>query len=150
MHTARPPYFSIALVSGCALAYEILLTRLFSIIQWHHFAYMIISLALLGYGASGTVLSLTQRYWKNWYSVVYLSQLSLFGLSAAGCFLLAQHLAFNPEEILWDSKQALLLCATYLLLSFPFFLAANSVALTIAKFRSDIARIYAVNMVGSV
>jgi len=36
------------------LAYEVLLTRLFSIVLWHHFAYMIISAAMLGYGASGT------------------------------------------------------------------------------------------------
>jgi len=35
---------SIALVSATALAYEVLLMRLFSIIQWHHFAYMMISL----------------------------------------------------------------------------------------------------------
>ena len=44
------------LISASALAYEILLMRLFSIVQWHHFAYMVISLALLGYGASGTFL----------------------------------------------------------------------------------------------
>ena len=44
----RPPLLSVALLSAAALAYEILLMRLFSIIQWHHFAYMIIiSLALL-------------------------------------------------------------------------------------------------------
>ena len=35
--------------------------RLFSISLWHHFAYMIISLALLGYGASGALLTLAQR-----------------------------------------------------------------------------------------
>ena len=52
----NPPRFTIALVSAIALAYEILLMRLMSIIQYHHFAYMIISLALLGYGARGTVL----------------------------------------------------------------------------------------------
>jgi len=45
---------ALSLVSAAALAYEILLTRLFSIIQWHHFAYMMISVALLGYGAAGT------------------------------------------------------------------------------------------------
>jgi hypothetical protein len=38
----------------------VLLTRLFSIIQWHHFAYMVISVALLGFGASGTFLALAQ------------------------------------------------------------------------------------------
>ena len=48
---AAPPLIAIALISGAALAFEILLMRLFSIVLWHHFAYMIISLALLGYGA---------------------------------------------------------------------------------------------------
>jgi hypothetical protein len=39
---------------AAAIGYEIVLKRLFAIALWHHFAYMIISLALLGYGASGT------------------------------------------------------------------------------------------------
>jgi hypothetical protein len=49
---------AVALVSAGALAYEVLLTRLFSIVQWHHYAYMVISIALLGYGASGAFLAL--------------------------------------------------------------------------------------------
>jgi len=36
----RPPFVAIALLSASALAYEVMLMRLFSIIQWHHFAYM--------------------------------------------------------------------------------------------------------------
>ena len=54
-------YISVALISAAAIAYEILLIRLLSIIHWHHFAYMIISVALLGFGASGTFLSLLKR-----------------------------------------------------------------------------------------
>jgi len=61
-HRPRPPLLAIALLSASALAYEVLLMRLFSIVQWHHFAYMVISLALLGYGVSGTFLSLTQKW----------------------------------------------------------------------------------------
>ena len=45
--SARPPYGSLALLSASALAYEVLLMRLFSIIQWHHFAYLVIALALV-------------------------------------------------------------------------------------------------------
>ncbi|HIJ78146.1 MAG: hypothetical protein OEY01_02425 [Desulfobulbaceae bacterium] len=41
-----PPSLAVALVSATALAFEILLVRLFAIIQCHHFAYMVISLAL--------------------------------------------------------------------------------------------------------
>ena len=55
--TPRTLALAIALISGAALAYEILLIRLFSIIEWHHLAFLIISLALLGYGASGTLLA---------------------------------------------------------------------------------------------
>ena len=55
------PWGSIFCVSAGSLAYEILLMRLFSIIQWHHFAYMVISIALLGYGASGTFVTIFQK-----------------------------------------------------------------------------------------
>jgi len=55
---AARTWCAVSLVSAAALAYEILLTRLFAIIQWHHFAYMIISVALLGYGAAGTMVTL--------------------------------------------------------------------------------------------
>src|SRR5215470_13839529 len=56
-----PPLLAIAMLSAAALGYEILLARLFSIIQWHHFAYMIISVALLGYGAAATFVALARR-----------------------------------------------------------------------------------------
>ena len=58
MLTRNLPRLSISVLSAAALSYEILLMKLFSIIQWHHFAYMIISLALLGYGMSGTFTAL--------------------------------------------------------------------------------------------
>jgi hypothetical protein len=42
------------LLPAAALAFEIDLTRLFSVAQFYHFAFMIISITLLGYHASGT------------------------------------------------------------------------------------------------
>jgi hypothetical protein len=56
-----PPLAAVAMLSAAALGYEILLMRLFSIILWHHFAYMMISVALLGYGAAGTFVALARR-----------------------------------------------------------------------------------------
>ena len=108
----RPPLLSIALLSGTALAYEVLLMRLFSIIQWHHFAYMIISLALLGFGASCSFLSLFQARLLARYRGVYIGSIASFGISAALCFALVQRLGFNAEEILWDRHQQLALVGT--------------------------------------
>jgi hypothetical protein len=48
---------SLLLLPAAALAFEIDLTRLFSVAQFYHFAFMIISITLLGYHASGTALS---------------------------------------------------------------------------------------------
>ena len=47
MASRTPPYLAVFLLSASVLSYEVLLMRLFSIIQWHHFAYMMISVALL-------------------------------------------------------------------------------------------------------
>ena len=103
--------------------------RLFSIIQWHHFAYMMISLALLGYGISGAFLTLLQRPLLQRFSSSYIINLALFGITASGCFLLAQQVPFNAEELLWDARQIVWLSCTYLLLTVPFFFAANAIGL---------------------
>ena len=46
---------AVALLSAATTAYEILLVRLFGVEQFHHFATMVIGVALLGLGASGTL-----------------------------------------------------------------------------------------------
>jgi len=144
-----PPWFSIAVLSMSALAYEILLMRLFSIIQWHHFAYMIISLALLGYGASGTFLSLFRNYLLPRYPRVYLINIILFGFSSLLCYLISQQIRFNAEEIFWDAGQPLRLMAVYILLSLPFFFVATAIGLSFIRYQNDISRIYAADLLGA-
>ncbi|MBN1246642.1 MAG: hypothetical protein JXC32_03245, partial [Anaerolineae bacterium] len=53
--------FGVFLLSVGTLLFEITLTRLFSVAQFYHFAFMIVSLAMLGFGASGTWLALAER-----------------------------------------------------------------------------------------
>jgi hypothetical protein len=145
----RPPYSSVFLLSASALAYEILLMRLFSVIQWHHFAYMIIGLALLGYGMSGTVVAIHQQRLLRHFRGVYLSSIALFGLTAVGGFLLAQTIPFNAEEILWDNRQLLYLAVLFLLLAIPFFFAATAICLAFMQYQARVARIYAADLVGA-
>ena len=144
-----PPLFSIALISAAALAYEILLMRLFSIIQWHHFAYMMISLALLGYGVSGTFLALSRPWLKGRFRAAYLVNAVLFGISTLVCFLLAQAVPFNALEVLWDPQQPLWLILIFLLLFIPFFCVANCICLTFSEFSSQLYRVYSFDLVGA-
>ena len=123
--------------------------RLFSIIQWHHFAYMMISLALLGYGISGAFLTLLQRPLLQRFASSYIINLALFGVTATGCFLLAQQIPFNAEELLWDARQIVWLSCTYLLLTVPFFFAANAIGLALIYYRTRLSRIYAADLLGA-
>ncbi len=142
-------FVSIFLISAAALAYEILLMRLLSIIQWHHFAYMIISLALLGYGASGTFLALTRQWLQQRFAVVYIASTALFGVSMLVCFALAQRVPFNALEIMWDSTQYLYLLFIYLLLFVPFFFAASCIGLAFISYPAQISRIYMSDLLGA-
>jgi len=143
-----PPYVAIGLVSAAALSYEVLLMRLFSIIQWHHFAYMMISVALLGYGAAGAFVTLTQDRLGPRYSLVFASAATCFGLLAPGAFLASQSAGFNALEILWDPGQPGRLMLIYALLILPFFCAATAICLSFARFPGQIPQIYAADITG--
>ena len=146
---ATPPLLSIFILSASALAYEVLLIRLFSIIHWHHFAFMVISIALLGYGVSGSLITVFRRCLLDNYDFVFISNILLFGFSSIACFIVVQHLPFNTLEILWDSAQWQRLLFSYLLLTLPFFFVANAIALTIMRFHQKIPLVYGIDLIGA-
>ena len=140
---------SIALVSAAILAYEVLLIRVFTIVQWHHFAYMVISIALLGFGASGTFLALARRRLHRHFTAAFTTNATLFGLTALLGYDLGQRVPFNALEIVWDARQLLHLLALYLVFTVPFFCGANCIGLAFIRFGDKIERIYSYNLVGS-
>ena len=146
---SRLPVYSIAVLSAAALGYEILLVRLLSIIQWHHYAAMIISLALLGYGVSGTVLALFQKRLLQWFRFYYLTNIVLFGLTSLLCFLFAQQWSFHPEELLFSVGQWRNLVFIYLSLAVPFFFAANAIGLALICYREQLSKLYAADLIGA-
>ena len=147
--TISPPLAAISVLSASTLAYEVLLMRLFSIIQWHHFAYMIISVALLGYGVGGAFVAIGQDALKARFPAVFVGAAALFGITALGSFLLAQQVAFDPLELLWDPQQPLHLLLISLLLVVPFACAATCICLTFARFGGEPHRIYSFDILGA-
>ncbi len=145
----RPPFIAIAMLSASVLAYEVLLTRLFSIVLWHHFAYMIISAAMLGYGASGTVLTLLKEKIAAHFGAVYVAAAAALAVLMPTAFLLAQQVPFNPLELLWDETQPLKLLAVYLLMMLPFFCGGFGIGLVFAHFGRQASRVYACDILGA-
>jgi hypothetical protein len=137
------------LLSASTLAFEIVLSRLFSITQFYHFAFMTVSLALLGAGASGTALSVFPSL-RRGDPVRRLSLLALLtSLATLDSFALANWLPFDSFAIAWDHRQAFYLVLMYLALSAPFFFGAIAVGWLLSARPGDVPRLYAANLVGS-
>lgn len=143
------PYSAIALVSAAVLAYEVLLVRLLSIVQWHHFAYMAISIALLGFGASGTFLTLGRAWLEPRLRLAFVSGGAIFAVTAVASFLLLQQLPFNALEIVWEPSGLIYLGAMYALLAVPFTAGATSIGVAFLAAPHVINRVYLWNLVGS-
>jgi hypothetical protein len=113
-------YLGLFLLAAGTLSFEIVLTRLFALAQGYHFAFMAVSLALLGAGASGTFLSLRARgrhTLDRWLSASAL----LFGLTVPASYLLVNMIPFDAYRIAWERTQLLWLAIYYLALAVPFF-----------------------------
>lgn len=141
-----PPFIGIFLCSFSTLCFEITLTRVFSISLWYHFAFMVISIGMLGVGLSGTVLSLypglRRRERLGGYAL-------LLGLSIPAGYLLSNLVPFDPERLAWDRVQLLYILAYYVLLSAPFFFfgLVVSTALSVASRRSGL--VYGADLLGA-
>src|SRR5437667_3052776 len=99
-------YVGIFLFSLATLLLDLSLTRVLSVALWYHFGFLVISTALLGFGASGVVLAL----WTNLRERIPLDRalavLSLlFGVVTVISFWTMQRIPFDPFSLLADSRQ---------------------------------------------
>ena len=145
----RLTYLPLALLAAAALAFEVTLTRLFSVSQWYHFAFLAVSVALLGYGASGTALSLVPRWTRPPTARRTTSLAALFALTVVGAYLALNYLPFDSYRIAWERVQVLYLVLTYLALTVPFFCAGLVTGLLLTAYPERGAAIYAANLLGS-
>lgn len=145
---SRALALAVALTSAGALAYEILLIRLFAIVEWHHLAFLVISLALLGYGASGTVLALARERLLRRFELATATAAAGFGATSIGAFLIAQRIDLNSLEIFWSTRELGLLFVLYLLFAVPFFCAAIAIGLALTRFGAEAPWLYRADLVG--
>ncbi len=150
-------YAGLFLLSAATLTFEVNLTRIFSVAQFYHFAFMIVSLALLGFGASGTFLTLRQRSGPALFprlkerdparALILLSW--GFALTAIGSYALTLYVPFDSFRIAHDWRQGAVLALHYVALATPFFCSGTAVGLLLAVRPERANRTYAANLTGS-
>src|SRR5512144_1030579 len=140
---------AVALLSATALAFEVLLVRVFSIMQWHHFAPMIISMALLGYGASGTLLTFARSRLLARIEPAFAALAVLFAIGMLASVSLAQAVPLNLLELAWDRTQQVNMLLVYLMLAVPFLFAGTAVGMALAAGGTCVGRIYRADLLGA-
>ncbi len=144
-----PIYLGLVLLSAAAIAFEVTLTRLFSVTQWYHFAFLAVSVALLGYGASGTALSLVPSWSRPPVARRASTVATAFAAGVLAAYLCLNYLPFDSYRIAWERIQLLYLVLYYLALAVPFFCAGLVIALLLAAHPQRAARLYAASLLGS-
>jgi len=139
----------IGLLSLATLIFETVLTRFLAIAQFYHFAFLVISLALLGFGASGTLLGVFPRIRElplertlSWVGIG-------FALSIWVTYAVINWLPFDSYSIAWERRQIILFILYYFSLSLPFLVSGLGLGTTLALIDEKHNTVYAANLIGS-
>jgi len=137
----------VACISAALLMTELALTRIFSVTMYYHFAFLAISIALFGLGASGVYVYLARRRLGRvaparllaWHALAYALVTTL---SLALLVRLRVGLNYSVENLL-------LMLAIYALAAMPFFAGGAVVSLAITRLAGRINLVYAADLLGA-
>ena len=142
----RTLLFGVALTSFSALLLELALTRLFSVVLFYHFAFLAISIALLGVGAGGVFAYLFKTR---------LSHLETRSLAMTLCFWNALMVVIALEIIIRVPVSLELsltnfckLTALYLSAAVPFFFIGLIFSVVFARETRSISKLYGADLAG--
>src|SRR5512134_4138223 len=101
-HGSARVLLPVFLLSAAALAYEIFLIRLLSFRFWPHFVPLIVSQAMLGFGAAGVALHLFRRRIEPAPGAAFAWLVLLAAPSFDFAFRASQVISFDPFLLLWE------------------------------------------------
>jgi len=142
---------AVALLSAALVACEIAIVQLLSYVQWYHYANMVISIALLGFGAAATLLSLKSDWLlrRGDFLPALLMIFCGFTMMLAVELSRSNFARFDSYLLFVDSLQWLKLIINYILYFIPFFLGALALGIVFIKNVAEIGHFYFSNLAGS-
>ncbi|WP_430936392.1 hypothetical protein [Saccharicrinis sp. 156] len=143
--------FSIALLSASVIGYQLALMQILSIQQWHYMAFMVISIALLGFGTSGTLLAIFKDKLLQDFDKYYTLLLLFTAISMLISPLLTgtKWLLFDTYLLFSDLSHILRLLGTCVLYFIPFLWAATAIGMSFTYGSYKVGKLYFANLVGS-
>ena len=144
--SSRSVFLAVGLMSFSALTLELALTRLFSVVLFYHFAFLAISIALLGLGA-GAVFAYVWRGWLGRWSVEQLGAV----LCCANALLIVAVVEFalhSAVSIYFDWVNVRNLTVLYLASALPFFITGLVFSVLFARQSWRVAQLYGADLLG--
>jgi spermidine synthase len=136
----------VALISFGALLLELALTRLFSVVLFYHFAFLAISIALLGLGAGGVGAYLGKTRLARFETRPLVSRLCVFNALLMPVVLAV--VLWTPVSLQISWANFLRLTAIYLTSAIPFFVTGLAFSVVFARESSHIPRLYGADLTG--
>jgi hypothetical protein len=145
--TNRYVCWGVMLVSLSILMLELILTRIFSVTMYYHFAFLAISLALFGSGASGIYIYLLPRFFRRERAgrqLALSAMLCAVTIVAALAVLLRSDLNLTSFEGNYSR-----LIMVYMVASAPFFFGGLCISLALTHYAEVVSRVYFYDMAGA-
>lgn len=140
-------FWGVALTALSTLMYQTLLTRIFSVTMWYHFAFMAISITLFGMTAGAILVYRFPGVFTPERVQRHLGLSALgFALTIVLSFLTHLITPFNPGISL---LQLYSMAWTYGLLAIPFVCSGICMALAMTRFPNQVGKLYAADLVGA-
>src|SRR5882672_656682 len=137
---------AIGLSSFSALLLELALTRLFSVVLFYHFAFLAISIALLGLGAGGVFAHLRKSQLARFETRALVSRLcSINALIVPIVLLIVLH---TPVSLNISKANFLRLIVIYLAPVVPFFITGLEFSIVFAREARHVPPLYAADLAG--
>jgi hypothetical protein len=144
---SRRSYAGLFLVTLSSLMFEILLTRIFSVTMWYHFAFMAISIAMFGMTVGALLVFLLPRFFDPEKSRDHLAfSALLFALAVVVSFLVHLHVPFIPR-LSWTGIGSVAL--TFAVVAVPFVCSGVCVTIALTRFPASISRLYGADLAGA-
>jgi len=146
-HAHARIFAGLALVAFATLMYEVLLTRIFSVTMWHHFAFMSISVAMFGLSAGAIIVQAFPSYFATSMTLQRMAESAFFfAVTIVLSFLTHLSVPFAPRlNLVFFYSVAL----TYAALALPFIFSGICICLALTRFVRSINRLYAVDLTGA-
>lgn len=136
----------LAMGSFAALLLELALTRLFSVVLFYHFAFLAISIALLGLGSGGVFAYLLKNWLARFPTRSLAACVSL--LNAISVPVILEIVLHLPVSLEISRANFLRLSGIYLASAIPFFLTGLEFSVIFAREARRIPRLYGADLVG--